>query len=58
MLKSTLRLHDHTVEKEYSVVDYGVSEGEDDATLNKFICKPNWTTYHHLSTRRMGLDSG
>ncbi|KAJ4490165.1 alcohol oxidase [Lentinula aciculospora] len=57
-LKLTLRLRDRMIEQGYPLKDFGVPTGEDDASLDKFICKRNRTTYHYSSTCRMGPDNG
>ncbi|THU91848.1 alcohol oxidase [Dendrothele bispora CBS 962.96] len=60
-LKLTLRIREKMVEQGYPLGDFGsgVPEGEDDASLDKFISgKRNRTTYHYSSTCRMGPDNG
>ncbi|KAF9067311.1 alcohol oxidase [Rhodocollybia butyracea] len=57
-LRLTLRLRDRMVEQGYPLIDFGVPDGEDDASLDKFICTRNRTTYHYSSTCRMGPDNG
>ncbi|KAJ3799956.1 alcohol oxidase [Lentinula aff. detonsa] len=57
-LKLTLRLRDRMLKQGYPLKDFGVPDGEDDASLDKFICKRNRTTYHYSSTCRMGPDNG
>ncbi|KAJ3992042.1 GMC oxidoreductase [Lentinula boryana] len=51
-------LYLHYSRQGYSLKDFGVPDGEDDASLDKFICKRNRMTYHCSSTCRMGPDNG
>ncbi|KAJ3780366.1 alcohol oxidase [Lentinula aff. detonsa] len=57
-LKLTLRLRDRMLKQGYPLKDFGVPDGKDDASLDKFICKRNRMTYHYSSTCRMGPDNG
>ncbi|KAJ3843458.1 alcohol oxidase [Lentinula raphanica] len=57
-LKLTLRLRDRMLKQGYPLKDFGVPDGEDDTSLDKFICKRNRTTYHYSSTCRMGPSNG
>ncbi|KAJ3918956.1 hypothetical protein F5877DRAFT_41465, partial [Lentinula edodes] len=49
---------DRTVEQGYLLEDFGGPNGEDDTSLDKFICRRNRTTYLYYSTCRMGSDNG
>ena len=54
-LRLTLRLRDRMRARGYPLEDWEVPEGEDDASLDKYIVKlkRHRTTYHYASTCRM-----
>lgn len=57
-LRLTLRLRDGMVDQGYPLLNFGVPDDEDDASLDEFIRKRNRSTYHYSSTCRMGPDNG